>query len=83
MNEVQSHVDASRMDLAATLLFSDEVAYKTVHELVQLEETVVEEDIKTFCLILSVKAPKPTAKKLNYNRGGKEVENYHRLVLCR
>lgn len=84
MNEVQSHIDQARMDLATTFILSDAVSYTTLDEMISVDDSVAVEDTKTFGLILAVKAPKPIAKKLNYHRGGKEVETYHHhLVLCR
>lgn len=83
MNEVQSLIDDSRMDEAASFILSDSVAYNTISEMVQVDESIAVEDTKTFALILSVKAPKKVAKKIQYVRGGKEVDTYHRLILCR
>ena len=83
MNDVQSFIDEGRMDQAVKLLLSNDVSYKTLREMIQIDEDIAMEDTKTFALILSVKAPKKVAKKLQYLRAGKEVETYHRLVLCR
>lgn len=83
MNEVQSFIYDARMDQVAALILSDDVTYNNLDEMVQVEENIAPEDTKTFALILSIKVPKRSANKLNYQRGGKEVETYHRLVLCR
>lgn len=83
MNDVQDFIDRGRMDQAAAHVISDAVSYTTLEEMVQVEEAPVVEDTITFALVLSAKAPKPNARKLNYQRGGKEVDTYHRLVLCR
>lgn len=83
MNDVQSFIDEGRMDQAAAFILSNDVKYNTLREMVQIDEDIAGEDTKTFALILSVKAPKKVAKKLKYMRTGREVETYHRLVLCR
>jgi hypothetical protein len=83
MNDVQQYIEDGRVDLATSLVIAEDVEYSSLEEMVQVEEAPVKEDTVTFALVLSVKAPKQGAKKLNYHRGGKEVETYHRLALCR